>query len=60
MNGTICDILSSVLPPPEFNMLEFRAVRIGGFIMADAGHPPEAAFEFWKRAQDNPNFSKKV
>ncbi|MBX7144604.1 MAG: M48 family metalloprotease [Oligoflexia bacterium] len=49
--------MQALLVNPELQAKELEADQIGLFLMTDAGYDPERAVGFWKRVQDNPNYS---
>lgn len=51
---------NSLLVYPFTRELELEADRVGLMIMAEAKYNPEAAIEFWQRAQTDPDFSSSL
>lgn len=51
------ETMSALIVNPESQRKEYEADHIGLFLMAKAGYDPQIAVDFWRRVQDDPNFS---
>ena len=51
------ELVGAVLINPTAQDHELEADQIGLFLMADSGFDPQAAVDFWRRVQNDPDFS---
>ena len=51
------ELVGAVLINPAAQDHELEADQIGLFLMADSGFDPQAAVDFWRRVQNDPDFS---
>ncbi len=54
------EVGSGILVNPYSRENEFEADRIGFFLMADAKFSPQAAVDFWARAEGDPDFGSSL
>lgn len=51
------ELIGAVLINPGAQEHELEADQIGLFLMADSGFDPQSAIDFWRRVQNDPDFS---
>jgi len=54
------ELAKGIVTNPYSRELEAEADHVGLFLMADAKYDPEAAVEFWRRAQQDPAFNSTI